>query len=300
MNKLPSLRAIQAFEAIARTGSVTAAAIDLGVSPGAITQQIHALEKHLRFRVVQRTGRGVELTAWGRIYLQRASAAVTQLRKAHEDVERARHSNQLVASALPSLAIGWLGPLMFEWKKLHPSVNVIIEGKDPEPRLDDGEADFRISYGSRYRQHSRYTQLFTDRMLVVASPSLVAAGPRIAKPRDLLKFPLIWTDWGPEYVAPPSWRDWFAAAGVSIDALRSDLTFSLPSGAIYAAEEGRGIAFAQYSMAASALTRGTLVRVLPPELLLPESHFVAWGAAALEKSFGVAFHDWVINVGRRF
>jgi DNA-binding transcriptional LysR family regulator len=56
------LRAIQAFEVLGRCGSVAAAAEELSVSPGAITQQIHALEKFLGFRLVQRHGRGIQLT----------------------------------------------------------------------------------------------------------------------------------------------------------------------------------------------------------------------------------------------
>src|SRR5579859_78001 len=219
MIKLPSLRSIQAFESVGRTGSVTAAAAELGVSPGAISQQIQALEKHLKFRVVQRKGRGLELTRWGMVYLRRVSEAMQQLRKAKEDVDRARQSNHLIVSALPSLAIGFLGPMMFKWKMLHPSIEILIDGKDPEPRLDEGEADFRVSYGNRHRQHARFTNLFTDRVIPVASPALLAKRKRITGPRDLLQFPLIWVDWGPEYLPPPSWRDWFAAAGLDDDVL---------------------------------------------------------------------------------
>lgn len=299
MTKLPSLRSIQAFESVGRTGSVTAAAAELGVSPGAITQQVQALEKHLRFRVVQRRGRGLELTRWGTVYLRRVSEAMQQLRKAKEDVVRARQSNHLVVSALPSLAIGFLGPMMFKWKMLHPNIEIFIDGKDPEPRLDDGEADFRVSYGNRHRQHTRFTTLFTDRVITVASPTLLSKHKRIAHARDLLEFPLIWVDWGPEYLPPPTWRDWFAATGINEDALRRDLTFSLPTGAIYAAIEGRGVALAQHSMAASAIEAGALVQVLPTQLPLPEAHFLAWNRSALDKPFGAAFHNWLIGVARR-
>ena len=47
MNKLPPLLAMRAFEAVGRTGSVREAAGELGVSSGAITQHVHALETHL-------------------------------------------------------------------------------------------------------------------------------------------------------------------------------------------------------------------------------------------------------------
>lgn len=299
MTKLPSLRSIQAFEAVGRTGRVTAAAAELGVSPAAVTQQIQALQRNLKIRLLQQRGRGVELTPWGALYLQRVSAGMQQIRKAREDVERAQRSNHLVVSALPSLAIGFLGPIMFKWKLLHPQVNIVIDGRDPEPSLEDNEADFRVSYGNRQRQHARFTHLFTDRVMAVASPALLAAGPRITHPRGLAEFPLIGVEWGPEYLPPPTWRDWFAAAGVSGGEVRCDLTFNLPTGAIYAAIEGRGIALAQHSMTASALEKGALVQVWPTELPLPESHFLAWNRAALDKTFGAPFQQWLIGVARR-
>ena len=54
------------------------------------------------------------------------------------------------------------------------------------------------------------------------------------------------------------------------------------------------------AVVASALALGTLVHVMPPELPLPEAHFLAWSAAALEKPLGAAFHSWIINEARRF
>jgi LysR family transcriptional regulator, glycine cleavage system transcriptional activator len=254
----------------------------------------------LGVRVVRRSGRGIELTTWGTIYLQRVLAAVEQLRKAQEDVERARRSNHLSVSALPSLATKWLGPLLFEWKAQHPNASVLIEGVDGEPRLDDGDADFRVSYGARRRAHKRYLHLFTDHVVAVASPALVAASGPLGHPRDLVSKPLLWIDWGPEYVAPPTWRDWMIAAGVSAEHLQCNLTFSLSSAAVDAAIEGRGFALAQYSMAATALSNGALVKIFPQTLPLPEAYFLAWNGSAVDKPLAAAFHAWLLAEARRF
>ena len=300
MNKLPPLVAMRAFEAVGRTGSVREAAAELGVSSGAITQHVHALEKHLKHRLVQRNGRGIELTALGRLYLPHLTKGFEELRKAHEDLESGRRSSHLVISTYPSLATKWLGPLMFDWKKRHPDCSAMISGVHPEPLLDEGEADFRISYGTRHRQHTRHTHLFADHVIVAASPALLARVGSIVSPVELLKRPLLWIDWGTEYLALPSWHDWFAAAGVDVGELHRDLVFSLPSAAVDAAIESQGFALVQHSLAASALALGTLVRVLPPELPLPEAHFLAWSGAALDKPLGAAFHAWIISEARRF
>jgi LysR family glycine cleavage system transcriptional activator len=296
--KMP-LRAVQAFEAVGRCGSVSAAAQELGVSPGAITQQIHLLERFLDFRLVQRSGRGIQLTSWGAMYLPHVRGAMEQLRKGGRELAHARESNHLRVSALPSLTNRWLGPLLFEWKALRPETSVLLEGSDPEPQLEEGEADFRISYGPRRRLHKRYIELFTDFVIPVGSPELVTGVRSPVSPRDLLKFPLLWIDWGPEYVAPPNWGDWFTALDVYCDHLRRDVTFSLSSAALDAAVEGRGLVLAQYSMVASALAAGTLVRLSERSLPLPESYFLAWNGSAVDKPLGAAFHTWLTAEGRR-
>lgn len=297
---LPPLRAVRAFEAVGRLGSVTRAAEELDVSPGAITLQIHALEKHLKVHLVERVGRGIALTSWGAIYLRRIAAAMDEIRRANDDIERARRSNHISVSALPSLATKWLGPLLFQWKDLHPNSSVLVEGLDDEPRLNDGGVDFRISYGLRQRAHQRISHLFTDHVVAVASPALLKSIGPIRHPRDILRRPLLWIDWGPEYVAPPTWRDWFAASAVSTDELRCDLTFSLSSAAIDAAIEGRGFALAQNSMIASALEARTLAKVFPLTLPLPESYFLASNGAAVDKPVGSAFRAWILSESRRF
>jgi LysR family glycine cleavage system transcriptional activator len=300
MSNLPPLRAVQVFEAVGRLGSVSRAAEDLGVSPGAVTQQVHALEKHLKARLVQRTGRGIELTTWGALYLQRISAGLEHLRKAQHDVERARRSNHLAVSAISSMSIKWLGPLLLAWNAQQGDASVALDANDAEPRVDAGEVDFRISYGARRHTYQRYLRLFTDYVMVVASPALLAASPIVRHPRDLLKRPLLWIDWGYEYTGIPTWSNWFESVGLSAERLRASLTFASSGIAVDAAISGHGYALAQHSMVADALGSGALVSIFPHLLPLPEDYFLAWNSAALDKPIGAAFHAWVIAQARRF
>jgi len=108
------------------------------------------------------------------------------LQQGAQDLERARRSDHLSISALPSLTNKWLGPLLFEWKRLHPEASIVLEGVDPEPLLDDGTADFRISYGGRQRSHQRFVPLFTDYLIPIATPSLLGGrGPHLEPPRTV-------------------------------------------------------------------------------------------------------------------
>lgn len=300
MSRTLPLRAVQIFEAVGRCGSVAAAAAELEISPGAVTQQIHVLEKFLDVRLVQRHGRGIELTSWGVLYLPYASAAFETLRKGSQDLERARRSNHLTISALPSLANKWLAPLLFEWRKAHPNVGLTLEGTDPEPQLDAGEADFRISYGRRSRCHQRHAHLFTDFLIPVGSPALFSRRPAPATASDLLDFPLLWIEWGPEFLPTPAWQEWFDAAEVRHGSLPRDLTCSLSSAAIDAAVAGHGLVLAQHSMVRSHLSDGSLIRVSELCVPLPQPYFLAWNSSALDTAAGSRFQGWLRNAARRF
>src|ERR671925_598088 len=69
MRPLPPLTALRAFEAAARHGNFVKAAAELGVTAGAISQHIKALEERLGIALFRRLARGVKLTEAGRAYL---------------------------------------------------------------------------------------------------------------------------------------------------------------------------------------------------------------------------------------
>ena len=82
LQKLPSMRAIQAFEAFGRLGSATAAATELGVTVGAISQQLRKAEAEVGLRLVERKGKSIALTTRGRHYHDDVKAAFDALREA--------------------------------------------------------------------------------------------------------------------------------------------------------------------------------------------------------------------------
>jgi len=300
MSPVPPLRAAQVFEVVGRCGGITAAAHALGVSPGAITQQIHLLEKFLDVRLIQRSGRGIELTKWGAIYLPYVRTAMEELQRGGREVSRARRSNHMTVSALPSLTNRWLSSLILDWRNHKPNFTIDLVASENEPRLDEYEADFRISYGARLHCHQRYRYLFTDYVFPVASPTLLGGSRGRMQPQDVLNYPLLCIDWGPDHIPAPNWRDWLANFDVCDVPVRCHLTYSLSSAAIDAAADGRGLALAQHSMVAHALATGALVRLFDRCMPLREPYFLAWNGAALDSTQSAAFHSWLVNESRRF
>ncbi|KRE24389.1 LysR family transcriptional regulator [Bosea sp. Root483D1] len=294
---LPPLKALQAFEAVARLGSVSDAAAELFVTPGAISQQIKKLESSLGIRLVERNGRGVELTSWGAAYHLDIVGPFAALRQAHAVLHRKRAGAGLVVSCLATVASRWLGPQLFDWQVLNPASKIRLIGAESEPRLFEDGVDFRLSYGSKSQSFDHYAPLFTDCVVPACAPGLIA-GKAIAAPEDIFACPLIGIEWEGSHKPPPSWDEWARSVGVSVGSVSTELAFSLSSTALDAAVNGRGFVLAQIAMIREDLASGRLIVPIDRRLQLGESYFLAWDRAALEKPFGAEFRDWVLAMSR--
>lgn len=294
----PSLRGLQAFEAIGRCGTVTAAAEDLGVSPGAVSQLVRNLEHCLGLTLLERRGRRVELSSWGRLYYREVAKGFQQLSHAANVLTRARNETGIVLSALTSVANKWVNRKIFDWQTLCPESSVRILGQEQEPRIGADQVDFRITYGRRSYVHEHVATLFTDWMVPACSPMLLA-GRGLETPRDILTFPLLHVEWEADYKASPQWNDWATLMHADGAKKFSGLSFTLSSSAIDAAVNGRGFVLAQVSMIKDEIASGSLVVPFDIRMKLPESYYLAWDRAALEKPFGQKFHKWLLGVARQ-
>jgi len=131
----------------------------------------------------------------------------------------------------------------------------------------------------------------------VLSPRLAA--DTLTEPVELLNYPLIGVDWGPDIDAPPPWADWLVYNGVTDAPNRAVSTFSLSSTAVDAAVSGNGIALAQLSMVGEDLATRRLVAPFPARILLmPKPYYLAWGASALAKAGCKEMQRWLLRTGR--
>ncbi|MGH7085966.1 MAG: LysR family transcriptional regulator, partial [Acetobacteraceae bacterium] len=89
-SRLPPLSALRAFEAAARHLSFSEAALELNVTPAAISHQIHALEADLGVALFHRRNRAIALTPSARVLLPGLSEAFSGIRTA---VRRLRAHN---------------------------------------------------------------------------------------------------------------------------------------------------------------------------------------------------------------
>ncbi|GGE05705.1 LysR family transcriptional regulator [Aureimonas endophytica] len=293
MPSKPPLKALQAFDALGRTGSIALAALDLGVTPGAVSQQLRKLEDALQATLVHHDGRGLRLTPLGTRYHARIREGFAAFDEAGAILGDAA-DDIIVLSCLTTVLGKWIGRRMRDWTDLDAHARIALVGADEEPDLSRGEADMRIYYGGRIHPPHR-VELFTDHVVPACAPALIE-GHRLSGPEDVLGFPLLHIAWNPRFTAGPGWQDWGRLVGRHPPS--GDVTYGLSGSAIDAAIAGQGFVLAQTAFIGPELESGRLVIPYDLRLPLPEPYHLAWNPTSLEKPGARAFHRWLLGEGR--
>ncbi|WP_082767035.1 LysR family transcriptional regulator [Bosea sp. PAMC 26642] len=248
--RLPSLNALRAFEAAARCGSFVRAADELGVTAGAVTQQIRQLEAWLGFPVFERLAQGVVLTDAARAALPRLSRGFDMLGQAVQELRAGHAGRALTIAALPCIAQLWLSPRLPALQRAFPDLQVSVTAMEepPDPRREPH--DLGLFYLAEDDVRAQ-TRLGPDSIQPVCTPELAR---RLTDPADLSREILLH-----DAVWRGDWARWLAAAGApgTVDARRGP-TFSLYSLALDAALSGSGVLMGRMSLVSPLLTSGRL------------------------------------------
>ena len=130
--RLPSLNGLRAFEASARHLSFKHAANELCVTPGAISQQVKALEASMGVALFRRLPRGLLLTAEGEKYLEPISAAFDQISAATDEIAIKLKGRTFRLGIAPSLGEQLYNSVsQYRDKKSTAPVAIVSEADDP-------------------------------------------------------------------------------------------------------------------------------------------------------------------------
>ena len=298
LSKLPSLRALQTFSVFGQTNSVAETAREMGLTSGAVSQQLKTLEDQTGRMLVSRRGRGAVLHPEAEIYHRLVSEGFEALYRSQYFLDRMEQSANLSISALPSLLAKWLNPELGEFQERHPGISIRLDSTHQEPDRFLLATNFRVTYGEAAQKFPFQRQLFTDIIFPVCSPDFADKHPGISDAATMRKLPLLHTDWGLGYEDLPGWTDWFASVGQPAPDTIASRVFSVSSLTIEAAVEGKGIALAQSSFVDRDLRTGRLVRLSETELKLPWPYFVCWGERMMQEPVARDFLNWIISVAR--
>lgn len=173
----PSLPAVAAFACVARHGSFTRAAAELGVSTSALSQAVRALEAQLGVRLLARTTRRVGLTEHGGRFLQRVAPGLQQIDAAFADLDflRDRPAGTLRINLAAVAAEQLVCPHLSDFLARYPEVTVELYADRTLADIVEGQFDAGIRLGECLQRDMVALPLGPmQRQAVVATPGYFA------------------------------------------------------------------------------------------------------------------------------
>ena len=246
---LPSLNALRAFEAMARTGSATRAAEELHVTHSAISRQVKALENQLGVRLFEGPRHALMLTVTGRELMPSLTRAFDELASAVAKARGTGHDLHVAVNA--SLAVKWLIPRLSLLKQQHPHIKVHMVDLASHAVTHRG-ADVIVRLLDKAQLASLPATPFIPNAIgPVIAAHLAGDDARAA----MAQHPLLIAR-----TYPSGWQEWSRLSGIS---LPFHVTWGRPLAHLHfvldAALSGLGTAVLPWAIVADAVQSGKLV-----------------------------------------
>src|SRR5215471_2475330 len=190
LRRLPPLNALKAFEAAARSESVTRAAEELFVTQGAVSQQVKALEAALGIKLFNRERQRLVMTEAGREYLAVVRDALDRIAVGTDRLVQRQTSGVLTISTSPDFAAKWLVHRLGRFAERHPEIDLRVSATPHHVDFAREDVDLAVRHGDGKWLGLDAVRLCSERLFPVCSPKLVSGRNRIARPSDLPKFTL--------------------------------------------------------------------------------------------------------------
>ena len=292
---LPPLNALRAFEAAARGGSYVAAAEELGVSPAAVSQQVHHLEEFLGKQLFMRFNNRVVLTDAGRSVHIGASEALQMISTMTEQIMSGATRSRLIISVITSVAERWLESRLAVFARLHANLRLDLRVDQDPVDFARHNIDLRICYGTNLYPDMTNRPLCHDEVLPVCAPSYFERNPaaKLLGMQAVSHDDLIHTNWGPMFLSHPTWKAWFAKAGLGKLDDAKGYQIGTSGLVLDMARDGVGVALGQRMMAADDLAAGKLVALSDVTIALGEPYCFVYPMSKARKPGLQSLIDWL-------
>ena len=282
---MPSLRALQVFEAAVRHGGFTAAANDLGITQSAVSRQIADLEAILRTALFVRNGPHLTPTSAGSRLADRLSDPLLQIRSAVR--ETLTDTDTVVTlSMLPSVAARWFAPRLDRFISSNPLVDLRISASRHLVDFQAEGIDAAIRYGRGDWPGLVARELGREVVRPVCSPAY-AERLALREPRDLYRATLLHAD------IPEDWSDFFAAAKCD-DPAPAGPRLGDDGAILQATLDGHGVALGRSRLIEDELATGRLIALF--DIVLPASFSYWFVHPKTESGDGLrAVEAWIVE-----
>lgn len=293
MGRVLPLLGLRAFAEVGRRGSVRAAAAAMGVTPGAVSQQIKLLEERLDVTLFERGNREIHLTAEGARLHGPIMRAFEGIEDALHDLEARQGRASLTVSTVPAFAASWLVPRLGRFTAANPDIEVRVEATATLVDLSRERVDIAIRHGLGDYPGYEAHRLMAPVLLPVASPGLLMNGPPIAEPLDVLAYPLL------QDSDRADWQLWLRAHGIEDARGERGPSFEDDILLIRAAASGQGIALVRDIYACEEIDNGRLALALDRPWPTRFAYYAVVRPGVAKRSGPVSrFLDWLLIEAR--
>ncbi|WP_320198089.1 LysR family transcriptional regulator [Agrobacterium sp. rho-13.3] len=215
-----NLRALMYFDELVRTNSMRAAAENLNVAPTAVSRQIENLEEYFGTPLVERSSRGVTLTAAGELLAERAGKTLRELGHVHQLIDdlKGLERGQVTIYANGATVASLLAPALAQFSQAYPKLRFEVHITSARQAIDAllaAQADIAITLfapkTSEVKIRSR-SEIGYDVILPADHALAKKGGISLA---ELATLPLALPE--KTFAARQAFDEVFAKAGVALD-----------------------------------------------------------------------------------
>ena len=258
---MENLNRMMIFYHVVDLGSFTEAAKVLKMAKSAVSRHVTLLEKQVGARLLNRTTRQLNLTEVGRIYFQSCKKIVEETQYMQNEISVLQNQpvGSLKIATTNSLGIQYITPLIVEFMRLYPKLNIELMLQDQVIDMVEENIDVCVRVGWLQNSDLVATKVADSRLVLTASPSYLKQYGPIVTPKDLEKHACVIFSLLPN---PTKWT--FTQKKQQETVSVSAIIKTNNAGAVKALLlQGAGASVLSHFIVAEDLREGRLVELLP-------------------------------------
>lgn len=282
------LSALRAFESAGNHLHMGRAGEELGVTYGAISHQVRALEEHLQVKLFLRANNRLKLTIAGERLLTAVREGFDRIVDGTLHLDQDNLTGPLVIGCTESIGASWAVRQFCEFQAQFPQIEMRVVEVQPRQKIIPRENDITICYGKPEVGNRRIEKLASPMIYPVCNPRVLHDLPPITRPEHMTLLTLL-------HDPQNNWSAWFKAMQVTEPQEARHLRFFSTNLALSAARMGYGAALCNQYEVQDDLRQGRLVKLLKKDL--PESHdyYLLTNQPELQSLRARLFEDWMKN-----
>jgi len=280
------LSALRAFESAGRHLHMGRAGEDLGVTHGAISHQVRALEQQLGVSLFIRVNNRLQLTSAGERLLSSVREGFDRIVDGALHLDPDNLTGRLVIGCTESTGASWAIKHIGEFQLQYPQIDIHVVEVQPQQKNIPREVDVAICYGKPSTGGRQLEELVAPPVFPVCSPRILHGIAAITRPGQLGRLTLL-------HDSENDWSRWFAAMKVPAPENAKQIHFFSTNLSLVAARLGFGVALCNLFEIQEDLREGRLVKLLKKAVAESSNYYLLTNRPEHRSLRAQLFEDWI-------